>query len=260
MRLLTTVTRLSSGQLSILGLDPVRQAKQIKRRLGVVPQSNNLDEDLTVLQNLRIYSRYFGASRRESEQAAGEALTFAHLNGKANDYVNTLSGGMKRRLTIARALVNDPDLLLMDEPTAALDAQSKQHIWSAVGALRTQGKTILLMSHDMEEVQVLCDEVHIMESGRFVAHGAPHELIRAHCRPARLEIVIDRPATVDWATVLRDPAVQVRPTARGVAIEVDDPEASLRLLRASALDYTAASARPSDLTDVYLQITGREAD
>jgi lipooligosaccharide transport system ATP-binding protein len=213
MRMLTTVTRPTSGGLRILGLNSVSEARQIKSRLGVVPQTNNLDEDLTVSQNLEIYCRYFRMGRRQSRRVAAAAIEEARLAAKSDAPVSTLSGGMKRRLTIARAMVNDPEILLLDEPTAALDAQSKHHIWSTLGQLRSEGRTILIMSHDMEEVEMLCDLVLIMEAGRFVVSGAPHELIERYCQPARLDI-----------------------------------------------EFTSATVRPSSLTDVFLRVTGREAD
>lgn len=260
MRMLTTVTRPTSGTLRIFGLDPLRRSREIKRRLGVVPQTNTLDDDLTAVQNLEIYGRYFGADRRQSQHAARQALEFAQLSDRANDDVSTLSGGMKRRLTIARATVNDPDLILMDEPTAALDAQTKHLVWTALGDLCLLGKTVLLMSHDMEEVQMLCDYVYIMEEGRFIAEGRPCDLIERYCRPARLDVVIDQPGSVDWNALLEDASVEVNRTARGVAIEVDNGQRALELLRSSPASYVASTLRPTTLEDVYLRITGRSAD
>jgi lipooligosaccharide transport system ATP-binding protein len=260
MRMLTTVTRPTSGRLSILGLSSVDDAKRIKSRLGVVPQTNNLDEDLTVSQNLQIYSRYFRMGRRASRRVAAEAIELARLSAKADTPVSTLSGGMKRRLAIARAMVNDPEILLLDEPTAALDAQSKHSIWSTLGQMRAAGKTILIMSHDMEEVEMLCDRVLIMEAGRFVVDGAPHELIERFCQPALLDIIVDDAMSFDWAQLLADSELQPRQSARGVVIEVRDPTASMERLRASSIKFTAATVRPSSLTDVFLRVTGHEAD
>jgi lipooligosaccharide transport system ATP-binding protein len=260
MRMLTTVSRPTSGSLTIFGLDPARRSRDIKRALGVVPQANSLDDDLTAVQNLEIFSRYFGVGRAQSRAAARAALELARLSDRAGDDVSTLSGGMKRRLAIARATVNDPDLLLMDEPTAALDAQSRHLIWATMGELCARGKTIVLMSHDMEEVQTLSDYVYIMEAGLFVAQGRPSELIASHCRSARLDVVIDEPAAVDWGSVLGDDTVQVRATARGVAIEVDNGQRSLERLRASTAAFLSATLRPTTLEDVYLSITGRAAD
>ncbi len=260
LRMLTTVSRPTSGELSVFGLDPLRHSTAIKRRIGVVPQTNTLDDELTVRQNLEIYSRYFGMSRREARGAAERALKLARLPEKANNEVSTLSGGMKRRLTIARSLVNNPDLLLMDEPTAALDAQSKHAIWSTLTELRSAGKTIILMSHDMEEVQALADLVLIMDSGRFTAEGSPAELIATHCRSTRLDIVIERPDTVDWHTVLQGAEAVVNPAPRGVVIEVADGQRGMDLLRASSVNFTAATVRPTTLEDVFLHVTGRRAD
>lgn len=260
MRMLTTVTRPTSGTLTLLGLDAASEPARIKARLGVVPQANHLDDDLSAFANLEIYARYFRMSRARAREAAEHALTLAGLQAKASAPVRTLSGGMRRRLVIARALVNEPDLLLLDEPTAALDAQSKQHIWSTIGERRAQGRSILLMSHDMEEVETLCDEVLLMEHGRFVDRGAPHELIARHCRPALLDIVVDSVSGVDWAAVLGQEHAEPRPTPRGVVVEVDDPEASMHRLRTSAVEFTAATVRPSSLTEVFLKVTGHEPD
>lgn len=260
MRMLTTVSRPTAGQLSVFGLAASQHAKSIKKRLGVVPQSNSLDEELTVQQNLEIYSRYFGMSRIDARRAAITALEFARLLDKAHDNVSTLSGGMKRRLAIARSLVNEPDLILMDEPTAALDAQSKHSIWSALGDLRADGRTIVLMSHDMEEIQSLSDHVLIMRDGAFIAEGQPDWLIAMHCHESRIDVVIDQPDAVDWRAVFRDPAIEVNRIARGVGIEVDNGERGMALLRASAVKFTAATVRPATLEDAFLRITGRTAD
>jgi lipooligosaccharide transport system ATP-binding protein len=260
MRMLTTVTRPTSGGLRILGLNSVSEARRIKSRLGVVTQTNNLDEDLTVTQNLEIYCRYFRMGRRQSRRVAAAAIEGARLSGKSDAPVSTLSGGMKRRLTIARAMVNDPEILLLDEPTAALDAQSKHNIWSTLGQLRSEGRTILIMSHDMEEVEMLCDLVFIMETGRFVVSGAPHELIERYCHPALLDIVVEDALSHDWARLLADELSEPRETARGIVVEVQDPVASMERLRTSSIEFTSATVRPSSLTDVFLRVTGREAD
>jgi lipooligosaccharide transport system ATP-binding protein len=167
---------------------------------------------------------------------------------------------MKRRLAIARAMVNDPEILLLDEPTAALDAQSKHTIWSTLGQLRAAGKTVLIMSHDMEEVEKLCDHVLVMEDGRFVVSGAPHELIQRFCHPALLDVVVDDALSLDWAQLLGDEEVQPRQTPRGVLIEVRDSRASMERLRASSIEFTSVTVRPTGLTDVFLRVTGHEAD
>lgn len=260
MRMLTTVTRPTSGSLRMLGMDAATEGRRIRSRLGVVPQSNNLDEDLTARQNLEIYARYFGLGRAESRAAAEAVMEQARLDSRLDSRVNTLSGGMKRRLVIARALVNDPDVLLLDEPTSALDAQSRHHIWSALGTLRAAGKTILIMSHDMDEVETLCDQVLIMEEGRFMVSGTPHELITRYCQPALLDIVVETPGAHDWSAVLAGQLCELRETARGVVAEVRDADAGMAALRDSAVPFTSVTVRPSTLTDVYLRVTGKEAD
>lgn len=259
MRMLTTVMRPTAGQLRVLDLDPVRDAKAIKSGLGVVPQSNNLDEDLTAIQNLEIHARYFRMNRRTSRAAALEGLELAGLAARARSSVSALSGGMKRRLVIARAMLNDPELLLLDEPTTALDAQSKHHIWSTLGRLRAEGRSILIMSHDMDEVEMLCDQVLIMDEGRFVTSGAPHELIARYCRGACIDIVIENASSYAWEEILHDADANPRSTARGIVVGVRDAPSSIEALRSSKVPFTAATVRPSGLIDVYLQVTGREA-
>lgn len=260
MRMLTTVTRPTSGGLRILGMEATTEGRRIRRRLGVVPQSNNLDEDLTARQNLEIYARYFGMGRTRSRQVAESAIEQVHLAAWLDSRAATLSGGMKRRLAIARALVNDPEVLLLDEPTSALDAQSRHHIWSTLGALRSEGRSILIMSHDMEEVETLCDRVLIMEAGRFVVSGTPHGLIEQYCQPALLDIVIDDAGSHDWNGLLAGEMSELRETARGVMVEVRDATVSMERLRRSAVGFTSVTVRPSTLTDVFLRVTGKEAD
>jgi lipooligosaccharide transport system ATP-binding protein len=260
MKMLSTVSKPSSGSLNIFGLSSVTHASEIKMQLGIVPQLNTLDEELTVRQNIEVYGRYFGLSRSRARKAATSSLSFAGLTEKESSAVNALSGGMKRRLTIARALVNNPKILLLDEPTTALDTQSKHAVWAALSSFKNEGKTIVLLSHDMEEVERLCDYVLVMHDGRFLASGTPEELIKKFCRPAKIDIVMQGGHEVDWGVVFQDRSVAMSLTARGVIGEVRNGEESMSLLRQSAITFTAATVRPTSLEDVFLRLTGRLPD
>src|SRR5881394_419818 len=178
MRMIACVSPRSEGDLRVLGLDPEVAGPRIRARLGVVPQQDNLDVELTVRENLLIYGRYFGLSRAAARRKADELLEFAQLGDRADDKVDPLSGGMKRRLTIARSLVNDPELLLLDEPTTGLDPQARHVVWDRLFRLKQQGVTLVLTTHYMDEAEQLCDWLVIMDRGKIAEEGAPHELIR----------------------------------------------------------------------------------
>ena len=180
MRMIGCISPPSGGTLQILGLDPVRDGPQIRARLGVCPQLDSLDNELTVLENLTVYARYFGIPRRVARERAAELLDFVQLTERANDKVEPLSGGMKRRLTIARALVNEPDLLLLDEPTTGLDPQARHLVWERLFRLKQRGVTLVLTTHYMDEAEQLCDRLVVMDHGRIVAEGSPRELIERH--------------------------------------------------------------------------------
>ena len=188
MRMIACVSPRTGGELSILGLDPEVDGVRIRGRLGVVPQQDNLDEELTVRENLIVYGRYFGISRAECRRRAAELLEFAQLVEKADAKVDTLSGGMKRRLTIARSLINDPDLLLLDEPTTGLDPQARHVLWDRLFRLKHQGVTLVVTTHYMDEAEQLCDRLVVMDGGRIVAEGSPAELIAAHSSREVLEL------------------------------------------------------------------------
>src|SRR3989441_465296 len=178
MRMIGCVSPPSGGTLRILGMDPVQDGPKIRARLGVVPQLDTLDMELTVRENLIIYGRYFGLSRKEVRVRAAELLEFVQLDERADDRVEPLSGGMKRRLTIARALVNEPELLLLDEPTTGLDPQARHVVWERLFRLKQQGVTLVLTTHYMDEAEQLCDRLVIMDRGKIAEEGSPHELIR----------------------------------------------------------------------------------
>ncbi|MDT7788685.1 MAG: lipooligosaccharide transport system ATP-binding protein, partial [Pseudonocardiales bacterium] len=180
MRMISCVSGRTGGDLSVLGMDPERDGPRIRARVGVVPQLDNLDTELTVRQNLQIYGRYFGMSRARCREKADELLEFAQLTDRADHEVEPLSGGMKRRLTIARSLVNDPELLLLDEPTTGLDPQARHLLWDRLFRLKQDGVTLIITTHYMDEAEQLCDRLVVMDGGRIAAEGSPSELINRY--------------------------------------------------------------------------------
>src|SRR5580704_13514324 len=188
MRMIGCVSPPSGGELRILGMDPVRQGPAIRARLGVVPQEDTLDVELTVRENLLIYGRYFGLSRDVIAERTATLLDFVQLTDRAEDQVEPLSGGMKRRLTIARSLVNEPEILLLDEPTTGLDPQARHVVWDRLFRLKQQGVTLVLTTHYMDEAEQLCDRLVVMDDGRIAAAGSPRELITAYSTPEVLEL------------------------------------------------------------------------
>jgi lipooligosaccharide transport system ATP-binding protein len=256
MRMIGCVSPRTEGELTVLGLDPDRDGPRIRARLGVVPQQDTLDMELTVRENIVVYGRYFGLSRRELRQRADRLLEFVQLEERADSRVEPLSGGMKRRLTIARALVNDPELLLLDEPTTGLDPQARHALWDRLFRLKQQGVTLVLTTHYMDEAEHLCDRLVIMDRGRIAEQGSPVDLIR---RLSTREVVELRfagePPAVAEATfdglVARVEALPDR-----VLLYTDDgdalvPAAHERLRPQSVL------VRRSTLEDVFLRLTGR---
>ncbi|SEK64353.1 lipooligosaccharide transport system ATP-binding protein [Nonomuraea pusilla] len=257
MRMISCVSMPSAGELRILGMDPVRQGPAIRARLGVCPQLDNLDPDLTVRENLTTYARYFGLSRAQARERAEELLDFAQLREKAGSRVEPLSGGMKRRLTIARAMVNDPDLVLLDEPTTGLDPQARHLLWERLFRLKQRGVTLVLTTHYMDEAEQLCDRLVVMDGGRIVAEGSPRSLIERYSSAEVVELRFgDR--------VLRE----VVPELEGVADRVDvlpdrilvyakDGDGALSEVHRRGLAPSSVLVRRSSLEDVFLHLTGR---
>src|SRR5687768_5815917 len=188
MRMIGCVSPMSAGALRVLGMDPIADGPRIRARLGVVPQQDTLDTELTVRENLLLYGRYFGLSRAECAKRADELLDFAQLTERAGDQVEHMSGGMKRRLLIARALINEPDLLLLDEPTTGLDPQARHLVWEKLRTLKRQGVTLLLTTHYMDEAAQLCDRLVIMHEGRILVQGSPRELVARETSPQVIEV------------------------------------------------------------------------
>jgi lipooligosaccharide transport system ATP-binding protein len=251
----------SGGSLKVLGLDAVREQRAVKRRLGVVPQENNLDPDFTVHQNLVVYSRYYGIPRAQASERADALLRYMQLSEKRDSGIMELSGGMKRRLVVARALVNEPDLLVLDEPTTGLDPQARHTIWEKVRELRRQGKTILLTTHYMDEAEMLCDELVIIDQGRILERGAPRDLIRKHTQGEAAEIVVghdpDGASVARLAASLKERGVpHERLADRVIAYGAQVPDL-LASLPASFPEVTETVRRRATLEDVFLRLTGR---
>jgi lipooligosaccharide transport system ATP-binding protein len=247
----------SGGELHVVGLDVRREARRVKMRIGVVPQENNPDEDLTVRENLVVYGRYFGLGRKVISQRADELLKFVQLTEKADDRVEQLSGGMKRRLLIARSLMNDPDLVVLDEPTTGLDPQARHLVWEKLRELKARGKTLILTTHYMEEAAQLCDRLVIMEGGRIISGGSPRALIEENVSPEVVEFRAG-PVKLDrLAPVLEAEADSVERTADALYAYTSDPERLMDRVRGSDVDLGETLQRRSGLEDVFLNLTGR---
>jgi lipooligosaccharide transport system ATP-binding protein len=250
----------TSGSLEVLGLDVARHARRLKARLGVVPQENNLDPDFTVRHNLVVYARYFGIGRREALARADELLAFLQLTDKRDAGVLELSGGMKRRLVVARALVNDPELLVLDEPTTGLDPQARHAIWDKVRSLRREGKTVLLTTHYMDEAEQLCDDIVVMDGGRILERGAPRDLIRKHTQGEAVEFVVGwsegAAATKALAGLLAAEGVpHERLPDRVVAYGPEVPRLAQEVPQRVGVQEVLR--RRATLEDVFLRLTGR---
>jgi lipooligosaccharide transport system ATP-binding protein len=257
MRMIAAVSPVSGGELSILGMDPGSEGPAIRARLGVCPQEDNLDTELNVFDNLYIYGRYFGIGRAEVRQRADELLEFVQLSEKRDAKVEALSGGMKRRLTIARSLINGPDLLLLDEPTTGLDPQARHVVWDRLFRLKQQGVTLVLTTHYMDEAEQICDRLVVMDKGLIAAEGSPLDLIREHSTREVAELrfpVGDHDATAEKIADLGE-RVEVLPDR--ILVYSDDGEHVLAKVHERGLDPIATLVRRSTLEDVFLRLTGR---
>ena len=257
MRMIGTTSPPSGGRLRIFGMDPVRNGPAIRARMGVVPQLDNLDGELTVEENLWIYGRYFDIPRAECKRRAAELLDFVQLTDRAKSRVEPLSGGMKRRLTIARALINQPQLLLLDEPTTGLDPQARHILWERLYLLKQQGVTLVLTTHYMDEAEQLCDRLVVMDDGRIVAEGSPRQLIEKYSTREVLELRFaagsNRDRSVDVAGI--GERSEVLPDR--VLVYVDDGDAALSAVHARGVLPESSLVRRSSLEDVFLHLTGR---
>ncbi len=257
MRMVGAVSSRSGGELKILGLDPDRHGPDIRSQLGVVPQADNLDTELRVRENLLVYGRYFGLPRRVVAERADELLSFAQLEDRAAAKVDALSGGMKRRLTIARALINDPRILLLDEPTTGLDPQARHILWDRLFRLKEQGKTLVLTTHYMDEAEQLCDRIVVVDKGSIMAEGTPAELIRRYSSREVLELRFgsDRNHEVAQALQGRGDRIEVLPDR--ILVYTADGEQELERVSEAGLHPITSLVRRSSLEDVFLRLTGR---
>jgi lipooligosaccharide transport system ATP-binding protein len=249
------LTRPDGGTIRLVGEPVPREARRARIRVGVVPQMDNLDPDFTVAENLIVYGRYFGLSDGEVAQRLPSLLEFASLSQRRDARIGELSGGMKRRLTLARALVNDPDLVFMDEPTTGLDPQARHLIWDRLKRLLSRGKTILLTTHFMDEAERLADRLAVIDRGRMIAQGAPRKLIAEHIEPQVLEVYGD--GAREWADAVgRSLAARIEVTGETVFCYARDPAQALHSLEARpGVRYLH---RPANLEDLFLKLTGRE--
>ena len=254
LRMLLGQSPRTSGVLSVFGESIESNLREIRQRTGIVPQADNLDPDFTVSENLRIYGLYFRITSSVLEHRIPKLLKLVELDHRAKDRISTLSGGMKRRLILARALINDPDLLLFDEPTTGLDPQARHMIWSQIHRLKRNGKTILLTTHYMEEAERLCDEIVIIDHGKLITQGPPKDLIRIHCQKEVLEIRGELPDRL--FTELGYQRSRFEQAGDTYYLYSDDPAELLET--AAALPELACLHRQSGLEDVFLRLTGRE--
>ena len=257
MRMIGCVSPISGGTLRVLGLDPAADGPRIRSRLGVVPQQDTLDTELTVRENLLIYGRYFGLSRAECAKRADELLDFAQLTERANDQVEHMSGGMKRRLTIARSLINEPDLMLLDEPTTGLDPQARHLLWDRLYRLKQRGVTLVLTTHYMDEAEQLCDRLVVMDKARIVAEGSPLELIARYSTREVTELRFAPGVQETLDGQLEGLAERIERLPDRVLLYADDGEAAVAAAHARGLQPETVLVRRSSLEDVFLRLTGR---
>jgi lipooligosaccharide transport system ATP-binding protein len=257
MRMIGAVSPVSSGTLQILGMDPARDGSAIRARLGVCPQEDTLDSELSVLENLVVYGRYFGLGRAEVTARARELLDFVQLGEKSKARVEDLSGGMKRRLTIARSLVNTPDLLLLDEPTTGLDPQARHSLWDRLFRLKQQGVTLVLTTHYMDEAEQLCDRLVVMDKGVIVAEGSPVALIAQHSTREVLELRFGAGNNEELGGRVAGLAERVEVLPDRLLLYTDDGEEAAARVHERGLRPVSSLVRRATLEDVFLRLTGR---
>jgi lipooligosaccharide transport system ATP-binding protein len=257
MRMISAVSKPTSGSLSILGRNPLTEGPEIRGRLGVVPQEDTLELELSVRLNLEMFGRYFDLPRKILRERANELLEFTQLSERANDRVDDLSGGMKRRLTIARALMNQPELLILDEPTTGLDPQARHLLWERLYRLKREGVTLIITTHYMDEAEQLCDRLVVMDHGSIVAEGPPRELIAQHSTREVVELRFDVESHDDVELPLSNFAQRVEILPDRILLYVDEGDDTLRELRAAGIEPASALVRRSSLEDVFLRLTGR---
>jgi lipooligosaccharide transport system ATP-binding protein len=257
MRMVGCVSPVSGGELRLFGQDPAVDGPAIRARLGVVPQRDTLDEELTVEENLWIYGRYFGLSRKEVRSRAAELLDFAQLTERAKDKVDPLSGGMKRRLTIARSLINSPEILLLDEPTTGLDPQARHVLWDRLFRLKRSGVTLVLTTHYMDEAEQLCDRLVVMDHGTIVAEGSPRQLIEEYSTREVLELRFDAEDHKDYAEQVTGVGKRVEVLPDRLLVYTDDGDEASAVVHSRGIEPLSSLVRRSTLEDVFLHLTGR---
>ncbi len=256
MRMIYRVSALTSGSLRVFGLEAGRDDRAIKSQLGVVPQMDNLDEELSVLDNLLVYARFYGLDRALARKRALELLEFLELSARSKDRIRELSGGMKRRLTLARGLMNEPRLLILDEPTTGLDPQVRILLWDKLAELRGRGVTLLLSTHYMDEAERLCDRLMILDHGHVIAQGPPRELIANQVTPQVIEARLEGELE-PLEKACADLGVELLPAVNRVSLFVQDGRQMLEELERRGLFLNGAYIRPGNLEDLFLKLTGR---
>ena len=257
MRMIGCVSPPTEGVLEILGLDPRRDGPRIRAKLGVCPQLDNLDVELSVRQNLTTYARFFGIPRKVARCRADELLDFVQLAERADSKVEPLSGGMKRRLTIARALVNEPEIVLLDEPTTGLDPQARHLVWERLFRLKQQGVTLVLTTHYMDEAEQLCDRLVVMDGGRIVAEGSPRELIERYSTREVVELRFAGEGQEAYASKLDAVGERVEVLPDRILLYVADGDEAVAEVQRRSLTPASVLVRRSSLEDVFLHLTGR---
>jgi lipooligosaccharide transport system ATP-binding protein len=257
MRIIGATSQRTSGEVLILGKDPEQAGPQIRAHLGVVPQQDNLDEELTCAENLYIYGRYFGLPKTSIKSKLDELLEFAQLLDKKNSKVKALSGGMKRRLTIARALVSDPDILMLDEPTTGLDPQARHILWDRLFRLKEKGVTLLITTHHMDEAEQLCDRLIVMDKGEIMAEGSPSELIKKYSTKEVLEVRFGSDRNSQMVEKLQSFAQRLEELPDRLLLYTESGEDLLAKIVAANIHPNTSLVRRSSLEDVFLRLTGR---
>jgi lipooligosaccharide transport system ATP-binding protein len=257
MRMVSCISPVSEGSLHVLGMDPATDGPRIRARMGLVPQEDSLDLELTVLDNLMIYGRYFDMPKKIIRERADQLLEFAQLTERANDRVDPLSGGMKRRLTIARALISDPDLLVLDEPTTGLDPQARHLLWDRLYRLKQEGVTLIITTHYMDEAEQLCDRLVVMDRGRFAAEGTPRQLIEAFSTKEVVELRFAPGQHEEVAPSLTALAERQEVLPDRILLYTEDGDAALQEVARMGHVAQSTLVRRSTLEDVFLRLTGR---
>ena len=257
MKMVAATSPPTGGDLRIFGLDPVIDGAAVRARLGNCPQQDNLDEEITVEENLHVYGRYFGLPRTVIRERTDELLDFAQLTERRKDKVEPLSGGMKRRLTIARSLINNPEILLLDEPTTGLDPQARHVLWDRLFRLKRQGVTLIITTHYMDEAEQLCDRLVVMDHGRIVAEGSPRSLIQTHSTREVLELRLPVDDHLHAADLVEGIGERVEALPDRLLVYTDHGDGTLEAVHARGLQPVSSIVRRSSLEDVFLHLTGR---